>query len=269
MSVRQFKPLKVSITISILFHAIFLFSIVWIKLGNEYNISGKVNVTLLKSNKAKLLQRSTPARAIPLFKVSSPQYFPETTVRIEMSQAPSPVIYVDRESPKLFSTVNSMPYDIPQNIGIRQTNRDLITRPMTVKVKDSMHKPNPDADALGGYKFIGNALSILDKPKTKVADDNSKVLRNFLILIRKKIESKKKYPMSARNAGIEGRSEVKITILKDGQLEKVEIINSSGSEILDNAALESVRNAVPFPPIPSNLGRNKIEMSIYLVFKIG
>lgn len=269
MIVRQSKSLKVSITISILFHTIALFSIVWIKLGSEYNTSERVDVTLLKSNKARLLQRSMPARAIPSFNVSSRQYSPETTVKLGVSQSPSPVIYTDKASPKLFSAIDNMPYDIPQKTGIRQTYHELISRPITAKVKDSVQKSTSNLGVTEGRKFFGNNTPILDKPVINVADDNGEALRQFLTLIRKKIESRKKYPMSARNAGIEGRSEVKITILKDGQLEKVEIIDSSGSEILDNAALESVREANPFPPIPSNLGRDKIEMSVYLTFKIG
>ena len=269
MIVRKSKSLKVSITKSILFHAVALFSIVWIKLGSEYKTGERVDVTLLKNNKAKLLQRSTPARAIPSFKISSHQYFPETTVKLGVSQSPSPVFYNDKSSPKLFSAIDSMPYNIPQKTVIRQTYHELISRPVTAKVKDSVQKPASKLGVTEGYKFFGNNTPILDKPIVNIADDNGEVLRQFLTLIRKKIESRKNYPISARNAGIEGRSEVKITILKDGQLEKVEIIDSSGSEILDNAALESVREANPFPPIPSNLRRDKIEMSIYLTFKIG
>jgi TonB family protein len=59
-----------------------------------------------------------------------------------------------------------------------------------------------------------------------------------------------------------------MTITKDGQLENVRIYESSGSEILDNAALESVKDSLPFPPIPEELEREKIELKFYLVFKI-
>jgi outer membrane biosynthesis protein TonB len=39
-------------------------------------------------------------------------------------------------------------------------------------------------------------------------------------------------------------------------------------KILDNAALQSVRAAAPFPAILEAVERDKIELSIYLVFKI-
>ena len=57
-------------------------------------------------------------------------------------------------------------------------------------------------------------------------------------------------------------------ILKDGQLEKVEIVDSSGNQLLDNAALQSMLKAAPFPPLPKDVKQSKIEISIYLVFKI-
>ena len=270
MSVRQSKPLKVSIIVSITLHAVFFFSIIWIKIGSEYNIREKVDVSLLKSNKAKLLQRSIPARSNPLIKISSQHYSPETTVKIGLSQTPSPVISVDKGSPILFSGIDSLPYEIPKSINVQKAHNDLITRPLTTKLRGNDKKPaSLNTMAIGGYKFLDNKTSMLEKPKVNIVEDNGESLRQFLTLVRKKIESKKKYPMSAKNAGIEGRSEVKLTILKDGQLEKVEVIDSSGSEILDNAALESVRNAVPFPPIPPDLRKDKIEMSIYLIFKIG
>lgn len=268
MGVRQFKSLRLSIAVSILLHTIVFFSIIWIKLDNEYNIGEKIPVTLLKSNKTKLLRRSMPARAIPSLNILSQSYSQRTTVKIKSNQVPSPVIFVDKAFPKLYSGVESLPYEIPKNINGKMTYH--ITLPLTVKVRDVSRKPtSTNTVVLEGYKFLDDTLSILEKPKIRIAEDNSEILRQFLTLIRKKIESKKKYPMSARNAGIEGSSEVKMTILKDGQLEKVEIIDSSGSEVLDNAAIESIRGATPFPPIPPNLKRDKIEMSILLVFKIG
>ena len=61
---------------------------------------------------------------------------------------------------------------------------------------------------------------------------------------------------------------VRITILKDGRLEKVEIAESSGYEILDNAALQTVREAAPFPPIPEEAKLDKVNVSVGLVFRL-
>jgi periplasmic protein TonB len=68
-----------------------------------------------------------------------------------------------------------------------------------------------------------------------------------LRLILRKIEAAKKYPRKAQKMGIEGKALVRFKMLPDGCIETVELLESSGSEILDRASLETVRNAAPLP----------------------
>jgi protein TonB len=93
-------------------------------------------------------------------------------------------------------------------------------------------------------------------------------LQRYTRTVRMKIESQKRYPLTARRAMIEGRVGIKMTILRDGQLENVEIIESSGYEILDKSALESIQSSAPFPPLPKDIERKRIQISIYLTFKM-
>ncbi len=116
----------------------------------------------------------------------------------------------------------------------------------------------------GGHELLSDAAAPAE-PDIDLAGD---VLQNFARVVRRKIESSKKYPVSAQKAGIEGRTSVKMVILKDGRLKKVELVKSSGRGILDRAARQSVRDAAPFPPIPQKIRRDELKMSITLVFKI-
>ncbi|MGB0998261.1 MAG: energy transducer TonB, partial [Pseudomonadales bacterium] len=47
---------------------------------------------------------------------------------------------------------------------------------------------------------------------------------------------------------IQGELVMRVSILSSGQLESVRIIRSSGSSLLDNAALETVKQASPYQP---------------------
>jgi protein TonB len=94
------------------------------------------------------------------------------------------------------------------------------------------------------------------------------MVQRFTQTVRKKIESQKRYPLAARKSKTEGRVGVKMTILKDGRLERIEIIESSGYVILDKAALESVRRAAPFPSLPEEVERKRIQINMYMVFKM-
>jgi TonB family protein len=66
-------------------------------------------------------------------------------------------------------------------------------------------------------------------------------------LIIRRIEAVKRYPRMARKMGIEGTAVVRFKLRPEGRVEAVELVDSSGSEILDNASLETVRAAAPFP----------------------
>lgn len=77
------------------------------------------------------------------------------------------------------------------------------------------------------------------------------------------------YPPAARRDGQEGRALVRFSLDREGQLVALRVSESSGNPLLDEAALETVRRAAPFPPPPDGLPFAVIE-DIYLpvVFRL-
>ncbi len=75
-------------------------------------------------------------------------------------------------------------------------------------------------------------------------------LQTHFQFIRKHIQNKVVYPMSARKMGWQGKVVIKFIVCEDGRVINVEIIESSGFSLLDNNAIKSVRNAAPFPKPP-------------------
>ncbi len=63
------------------------------------------------------------------------------------------------------------------------------------------------------------------------------------------IEKAKTYPRLARKNGIEGVVRLRFRIRPEGRVEKVEIVKSSGSEILDTASVSTVYRAGPMPAV--------------------
>lgn len=86
--------------------------------------------------------------------------------------------------------------------------------------------------------------------------------------IRQTIDAHKHYPRLARRLGHEGRVVVAFTIEADGRLAGVRVVESSGSELLDEAALEAVREAAPFPPFPSGISRKQWSFTLPLSFTL-
>ncbi len=86
--------------------------------------------------------------------------------------------------------------------------------------------------------------------------------------VRDRIEAEKDYPSRARRGGVEGVVSVQFTIGHGGEAGAVSVAQTSGSKILDNAALDAVRNAAPFPPLPAELGKNEFTLRVSIVFRL-
>jgi TonB family protein len=72
-------------------------------------------------------------------------------------------------------------------------------------------------------------------------------------LLRDRIERAKQYPPEARRQGMEGTAEVEFQVAKDGSVNEVTVVKSSGFPILDYASMETIRRAAPLPVIPGTI----------------
>lgn len=61
------------------------------------------------------------------------------------------------------------------------------------------------------------------------------------------------YPRSILNSNLQGNLRLLVAINRDGSLQGVTIRQSSGSPILDQAAIDIVLKAAPFDPLPSEI----------------
>ncbi len=67
------------------------------------------------------------------------------------------------------------------------------------------------------------------------------------------------YPEAARSQKLYGKLQLTVSIKSDGSLDDVEVTRSSGSKILDAAAVAIVRRAAPYSPFPEEM-RNKADI---------
>jgi len=68
-------------------------------------------------------------------------------------------------------------------------------------------------------------------------------------LIQAALERVKTYPRIARERGIEGVVRVRFRILPSGNADRVEVLKSSGSTILDSATVNTVYHSGPLPHV--------------------
>ena len=83
---------------------------------------------------------------------------------------------------------------------------------------------------------------------------------NYVHQWRDRVESvgNRYYPQLARNKSLYGDVRLLVKLKANGVVEEISILASSGSEILDRAAIESIRLASPFDPFPKSLA-NKYD----------
>ena len=74
---------------------------------------------------------------------------------------------------------------------------------------------------------------------------------SYFASIKRKIELVWQYPYEAAAAGIQGELTLDFVIARSGAVDSIELVRGSGSKILDDEAIRSIRKAAPFDPIPA------------------
>lgn len=70
------------------------------------------------------------------------------------------------------------------------------------------------------------------------------------------------FPDEARRQGLSGTLRVSVSIYSNGTIKDVQLLESSGHTLLDDAAIRIVRLAAPFPPFPDAMRTDKDVLEI-------
>ena len=76
------------------------------------------------------------------------------------------------------------------------------------------------------------------------------------------------YPEEAARRGIEGMTPVKITFNRKGEIENVELLDSSGSSILDNEVLRTLHNIGRVGSLPKGYTKDKFSLIAFFQYGI-
>lgn len=89
----------------------------------------------------------------------------------------------------------------------------------------------------------------------------------YLARFRQRVEEAIVYPLAARRQGRGGRVELDVLLEPSGRVRRVDVVTSSDSAALDEAAVDAVK-AVEAPPFPTGLPRRPLIVRIPLVFEL-
>ncbi len=169
--------------------------------------------------------------------------------------------------------VPSPPQPQPR-ITTERRNQDAVTR-IEQPVPPPEPEPEPveiDPDRLSRSIEIAGLEAELDRQRNlyarrprvrtiNAASTQQALDAAYLNAWRKKVErvGNLNYPAEARRQQIFGNVRLLVALLPDGSVDRVQVLESSGYPMLDQAAVDIVRLAAPFSPFPPEL-RQEVDV---------
>ena len=121
-----------------------------------------------------------------------------------------------------------------------------------------------DADRFASMET--DSMEDFDDDEPVSLDTTEVKYASYFARIKHQIERVWIYPSDAAQRGISGDLSLTFRISKDGNLLGVRLVDQSGYEILDVAALKAVKEAAPFYPFPKNIQREKITILANFIY---
>lgn len=92
---------------------------------------------------------------------------------------------------------------------------------------------------------------------------------SYLERLKSRIEFIWKYPEIARFNRLQGDLHIRFSILKSGRLGNTQILRSSGYKILDDSALQALKNSDPFWPLPESWNMEELTITGHFIYYLG
>ncbi len=158
----------------------------------------------------------------------------------------------------------------PERVAPKRKTETLLSPNGSVSVSKPERKPRnvyeslmPHADEMkkqvaAGYQdYVDDNVEVGERVDLNTS--NFRYLAYFTS-IRKAFELVWTYPSEAVQRGLQGEVKVEFTILKDGTVSRVKILDGSGHRILDDAVVEAIRLAAPFTPLPTGMNKERLTV---------
>lgn len=105
-------------------------------------------------------------------------------------------------------------------------------------------------------------------PQALETVDEYMTTASYLDMVKLKIESRKRYPDTAKARRVEGRVTVRFVLTPEGGVRDVTVTRGVRNSTLNMAALDAVKQAAPFPRPPSSLFTGALSLEIVIVFEL-
>ncbi len=196
--------------------------------------------------------QATPAPVQPLARVPERTVAPDTAAKGLADRTPSIPGKSDVGTPRKSDTATNL----PRSSGI--------TTPVPSPRPGSRFNPF-DPEILG---------KVVAKNEQKTHDNSITFdagefrYEGYMNKLKEKIESIWVYPHDAARRGIQGDLKIRFTIRKNGKLDDVEVIRTSGYRDLDEAAVQALKDGNPFWPLPDDWGKDSLTITGHFIYSL-
>lgn len=261
-------PLSFSMTLSVALHAFALFGVVLVlpEPRNTANYLQPLQVVLVNTK-----SDARPSKADALAQANLDGG--GNTAENRRAKSPLPSMRDDLKF-------------VPEKRSKRVAELEEETRRLLTKLKSNHSTAQPELKkqnsnvASSGDELVAKALEIarleaqIDKnweayqklPRRKFIGARTKEYRfaQYIEDWRIKVEriGNLNYPEQARREKLFGKLQLSVSILKDGNVENIEVSKSSGHRILDAAAMRIVKLAAPYAPLPPTITKDTDILTI-------
>lgn len=105
-------------------------------------------------------------------------------------------------------------------------------------------------------------------PTGLTPSERERLTLSYQTALAEAIEREKFYPALARRLNQQGIIRVGFTVLADGRITNIHLLEPSAATALNQGAIEAIKRVGQFKPIPSELGMSSMEFSIGLIYKL-
>lgn len=184
-----------------------------------------------------------PEKAQPEPEPEKPDVVEDPTKKPEPEKIKEPE--KPKEKPKPVEKPKEKPKDKPKKE---------VTKPQEKPINRDLPKGdrNIDSSANANAKATTTSTANSNAQAAGSGSDNSEIAA-YRAAIRREIERHKRYPARAKMMRKQGKVGISFSVAPDGALVNARIVQSSGDDSLDNAALEAVNNAKSVGARPSGL----------------
>ncbi len=151
----------------------------------------------------------------------------------------------------------------------RNKDYDKIDTEIVITLTPTIIRNQPNSNSLNAnstHKATPQPVREIDVAKIQSSQIDDPAV-NYSSLVQNIIYSNINYPQELRDENIEGTVKLSLNLASDGRLLGVIVMQSSGSQFLDEAAASSVRKLSPYPAFPADVKLKELWIDIPIVYQ--